>query len=302
MDFSNNKIYKFKYTSKKEIFMKFLFLQYPIKIMRHIVFILVLSALIALAIILSYISIPIVNTGIKLSFTWLPTIVAGWFFGPVVGLVMGATIDTITFLMHGGIWFWLYAIQEPMVGLISGIIAYLNYRISLTKKPFKYSFILTQIVFNLFSLFLILFFLLVFIYQYDLLNKKQGTDLTTKTLMIVLGCLIFCFYIMIQTICIIKYKRKSNYKFFYMILISCLITTIFSFILGPVSAVEYLIYINHKTPNSYIKYGYLFYLIPRVVKECFKTPVYIYLLWGVCNAIEASMKRTISQINNSWKV
>ncbi|MCQ2748205.1 MAG: ECF transporter S component [Mycoplasmoidaceae bacterium] len=49
--------------------------------------------------------------------------VIGWYFGPIVGLVFGAITDTISFLLPGGgIWFWMYAIQEPIIGLLSGLV------------------------------------------------------------------------------------------------------------------------------------------------------------------------------------
>lgn len=299
---SSKNIFKNKSVNKKEIFLKFLFLQHPIKIRRHIVYILILASMIALSLILSYISIPIPAVGIKISFTWLPTIVIGWFFGPIVGFIMGSVIDTIGFLFHGGIWFWLYAIQEPMVGFITGLISFSNYLISKTKNHNRNSFIFIQIILNLFVFFVFLFLLLMFVKKFDLLNIKQGTNISTNVLIAILFTLIFIFYIIIETIIIIQYRQKKTSMFFFIVSVCCIITMIFSFILGPISAVEYLKYVNNKTPNTFIKYGYLAYLIPRVIKELFKTPIYIFLLWSIVISINSVIRKINNQILNTWKV
>lgn len=91
--------------SKKEILCYLFFPLYPVKALTNISLLVMLAALIALGLVLSLIHINIPGVGISIGFSNLASLLIGWFFGPVYGLFMGMTIDTIAYLMQGGVWF-----------------------------------------------------------------------------------------------------------------------------------------------------------------------------------------------------
>lgn len=300
-------VYHFKNNkwTKKETILRFLFLLYPIKIRNGISFLLIIALLIAFGMIISLFTIPFFNTGIKIGFTWLPTIIAGWIFGPLPGLIIGAVIDTLCFLINGGIWFWLYAIQEPLVGFIAGIFGFIFLILKLKTNGIKIGFIFSQCIIHSFLIVTFLTLFLTLHFQYNLFqvlyDKDKLGSIHLTTLLILVGILLGIFYIVIQTINIIQYKWKSkNYYFFIVASLCILLTFIFSFLLGPISTIEFYKYINGKQPNSFIKYGHLYYLIPRIVKESFKTPIYIILLSSLILVIDIHIKKVKLKANNVW--
>lgn len=263
---------------------------------------------------MSFISIPIPSVGISLSFGWLPTILAGWFFGPIYGLFIGFSIDTLNFLIHGGIWYWMYAIQEPLVGLISGLISSMAYFIKNKSNSIKVSFIIFQIFFIVFYLFTNLVIIIIANTDFNLFlilaNKGNIGDLQISVLLIVIFVFLALFFILIEIIACLKYKKMKFYQhnknnenddFYYICIVSVVMTFIFSFLLGPISAIEYYKYINDKLPSSYIKYGLFYYLIPRIIKEMFKTPLYIFLLWGLVISLNVVIKQTKNKVLTSWE-
>ena len=145
---------------KTNKFIKFLFPFWPVKIFKSITGICVLAALLGLSILLNLFKINI-TAGITISFAWLPGIIIGWYFGPIVGLLMGALIDTINWLIYGGVWFWMYALQEPILGLIVGIISSLFNIIRNTKQHFSICLIINQIMligFIISSIFIVFYY------------------------------------------------------------------------------------------------------------------------------------------------
>lgn len=78
----------------------------PSRLLTNIRLMTTLAALFALRIILSYISIPIPIVVLNFSFVYVPTMVIGWFYGPIIGFAGGAICDTLGFLLYpSGIWF-----------------------------------------------------------------------------------------------------------------------------------------------------------------------------------------------------
>ena len=70
--------------------------------------------------------------------------------------------------------------------------------------------------------------------------------------------------------------------------------------LGPITYAEYTKYITGSEPSSFIKYGSMYYLVPRVLKESIKTPIYIVILFGIILAIQNPIKNFINLTKNSW--
>ena len=68
---------------------KFLFPFFPIKTFRSTRLLLVLAILIALRVVLGFINIKIAPFALTISIAWIPVMLIGWYFGPVIGLTMG---------------------------------------------------------------------------------------------------------------------------------------------------------------------------------------------------------------------
>lgn len=297
--------------------LKFFFPFWPVKVFKTVTGICALAALLGLSILLNLFKVPIVS-GITISFAWLPGIIIGWYFGPIVGLMMGFVIDTINWLIYGGIWFWLYALQEPFLGLIIGLISSLFVLIQQNKNHLKIVISLNQIFF---LFFLALSIFIVFYYTdannplfSNLSNSgiKNTLEITNKYLRWVILALLLVVFGIVEGIMIFKVKQwkqdhnedVSKFETFSFVIIVVLTSTVlFSFILGPISAIEYYKYINNTTqvPNL-INYGVIYYLLPRVVKECFKTPAYIFILTVLICALNPMLVNIKNRLMNSYNL
>lgn len=302
---------------KTNKFIKFLFPFWPVKIFKSITGICVLAALLGLSILLNLFKINI-TAGITISFAWLPGIIIGWYFGPIVGLLMGALIDTINWLIYGGVWFWMYALQEPVLGLIVGIISSLFNIIRNTKQHFSICLIINQIMligFIISSIFI------VFYYTdpnnpffQSISNAENSTSNMIKTTQlylrwIILGILLGLFVIVEMIVGYRYYQfkkdRNSNFVrfeiFLFITIVALTSTVIFSFLLGPISAIEYYKFLNNTSyvPNL-VNYGVMYYLLPRVIKECFKTPIYIIILTTLVCALNPAIVSFKNRIINSY--
>lgn len=300
----------------KEKIIKFFFPFWPMKIFQSVIGICTLAALIGLSIILNLFKIKI-TANITISMAWLPTIIIGWYFGPIIGLFMGFIIDTINWLIFSGVWFWLYAIQEPLLGLMVGLIASVFFLIKQSKNHFLWSLILNQIL--LFS-FLIASIFIIFFYtdpnnSYFISASGVGgsnSEILIHTQLVlrwvILGILIALF-IAIESLVGYKYhKWKINPElnqtmfetFLFMTIIAILSTVIFSFLLGPISAIKYYEFVNGVTAPNLVKYGVIFYLLPRVIKEAFKTPLYIVVLSLIVCALNPTIIRLKDKFHHSY--
>lgn len=210
---------------------------------------------------------------------------------------MGWIIDTINYLIGGGVWFWLYAIQEPLLGLIVGTIASVYFFLKSESKSIKWTLIFNQIIV---LMFIVASVFIVFYYSspnnsffQDLMNSTSYNTMdmikkTNEILRWIILSLLSVYFIIVESIIFIKLKKYKNSKdvhvdhiqTFLLISAMCMITSvIFSFLLGPVSAIEYYKWVhNGINPPSLVKFGVVFYLVPRVIKECFKTPIYAIIL------------------------
>lgn len=302
---------------KTNKFIKFLFPFWPVKIFKSITGICVLAALLGLSILLNLFKINI-TAGITISFAWLPGIIIGWYFGPIVGLLMGALIDTINWLIYGGVWFWMYALQEPILGLIVGIISSLFNIIRNTKQHFSICLIINQIMligFIISSIFI------VFYYTnpnnpffQSISNAENSTSNMIKTTQlylrwIILGILLGLFVIVEVIVGYRYYLFKKDRDadsirfetFLFITIVALTSTVIFSFLLGPISAIEYYKFLNNTSyvPNL-VNYGVMYYLLPRVIKECFKTPIYIIVLTALVCALSPAIVSFKNRIINSY--
>ena len=267
-----------KFIYKKNSLMLFFFPLHPFKVFKNIRLISVVAMLISLRFIMQYFTFYIPSVGMSISFAWSPLVIIGWIFGPVTGFFIGFLTDTITFVMKpNGVWFWLHAIQEPLVGFIAGLIGSLYFiRSNSIKKNFKIDFFINQFFLFFFSVISgIIFF--VWLQKDD--NKFEGSSKVDKSIFLfsIITMLLgfFIFIIIIEFIIFFTWKNHKNkiLILFWIINLTILLSTIFSFLLGVISTIEYYKFINGSYSPYFKKYGVLFYLFPRLIKELIKVPI-----------------------------
>ena len=289
---------------------KFFFPFSPIKSFRSTRLLFLMAILIALRLVLGLITIRIAPFALSISFAWIPLMVLGWYFGPVVGLVLGILTDTISFLMAGGgIWFWMYAIQEPIIGFISGLIAgWCRYRKQTNNTKITWDVIINQIIVIAFAV-LSLVILVVWLdpsAQWEGHKQKYEQFYTIYKWTAVGGVsLLFVIYeILISYNLFKKTKNKQHnimINFIYASALVIILMLIFSIALGPITAVEYIKFINGGiTPEPFLKYGSIFYLVPRVAIESLKVPVEASCLFGIVCLFDKKVLNIVNKINNSW--
>jgi len=289
---------------------KFFFPFTPIKTFRSLRLIFLMAILIALRLILSLISIRIAPFNLSISLGWVATMTLGWYFGPVVGLVCGILTDTLTWLIHGGIWFWMYAIQEPIVAMIAGFIGSI-YRIRKldTKSKGIIDLVVSQIVI---VGFIVLSYVIILVFLNNdshFQGHKQEYAKFYNTYKWVAFSLLTVFLIIFEVMFSlnvrkhIKLNKNALLAFIYSATTVVLVISLFSFALGPTTAVEYYKFINGGiTPESFLKYGSMFYLIPRVALESVKVPVELTALFGVVCLFDAKIVTLLNKIECSWNV
>lgn len=77
---------------------------------------------------------------------------------------------------------------------------------------------------------------------------------------------------------------------------------LWSFLLGPEIAIQYFAFVNNgRVPDNIRKYGPIFYLIPRIIRETVKTPIQTLILTLLIVALEPAFGRIKSHISNSYE-
>lgn len=288
---------------------KFFFPFTPIRPIRSLRLLILIAVLIALKAVLTVTSISIKPFSLSISISWVPVIVLGWYFGPIAGLFIGIITDTMSFLITGGVWFWMYAIQEPIVAFIAGCIGgFYRFRKEKEKRNIITDIAISQF-FTLFFAACVYFILLVWLKPGTNFSgyKQEYNQFYSIYKWTVLG-LLLGFIILYETLVILNLKNKIKTKSFdrmltYIYTSSCVIfmVLLFSFALGPTVAVEYIKFINGGlTPTNYLKYGSIFYLVPRVAVEAIKAPIELAVVFGAVTILDKGLKSTINKINCSY--
>lgn len=288
---------------------KFFFPFAPIKTFRTLRLLFLIAVLLALRLLFGIFAIKIVPFGLSISLAWIPVMVMGWFFGPVTGLILGIVSDTLAFAVNGGIWFWMYALQEPAVGMIMGFIgSFYRWRKSRENTRIVTDICISQICTLIFAG-LSYYILIVWLNPNSHYAGKTAQDPEFYNIYkwVALSC-VMVFLVIYETLMILNIKKKIASKSFNRILTFVYTSSaviflmlLFSFALGPITAVEYMKFINGGlTPTSYLKYGSMFYLIPRVAVESIKTPIELSVLFGVVCLFEMKINNMVKKINCSW--
>lgn len=290
------------YQKKKII--NFFFPMYPLKVRKSIALICSLSILISLRIVFGLFTINIPQFGMVLSIAHTPLIIIGWVYGPIIGFFSGIATDTISyFISPGNVWFYLYAIQEPLLGFLSGIISSI-YVIRKSASSNIFDLIFTRVIcysFVLVSLTLILVYA-------NPNNIWQGSsslnsnDFFTIYKYLAIGLLLL-FTIAFESFNIWAFKKnKGKEKLLIYASIICFLNAIlFSFLMGTISSIEYYKFLHNgsESPNL-VKYGFMFYLLPRLIKETIKTPIQIIVLVGLLYISIPIFKNILNYSTVSW--
>lgn len=276
------------------------------KIFSSVKFITVLAILIALRIVLGIIGVPIAITTQKISFAWIPLMIMGWFFGPIFGFIFGAFTDTLTWLIFpGSVWFWMFAIQEPLVATISGIFSGI-YRIRAKSEErstnIVFDTIFQQII--LFSFSIVGFICLTMWLTPDVLTSADKNFILFFKILTIFFLSIFVIVNEWITIYLFKNNKKKTKKKLLFIYASSLVSVnilIFSFVMGPISTYSYYVYINGHAPTSqsFIKYGFLIYLIPRIVVQSIKVPIECMLFMSLVYSLNPTFERLKNHLTYS---
>lgn len=276
------------------------------KIFSSVKFITVLAILIALRIVLGVIGVPIAITTQKISFAWIPLMIMGWFFGPIFGFIFGAFTDTLTWLIFpGSVWFWMFAIQEPLVATISGIFSGI-YRIRVKSEErstnIVFDTIFQQII--LFSFSIVGFICLTMWLTPDVLTSADKNFILFFKILTIFFLSIFVIVNEWITIYLFKNNKKKTKKKLLFIYASSLVSVnilIFSFVMGPISTYSYYVYINGHAPTSqsFIKYGFLIYLIPRIIVQSIKVPIECMLFMSLVYALNPTFERLKNHLTYS---
>lgn len=286
---------------------KFFFPFSPIKSFRSVRLLFLLAILLALRLVFAVLTIKVAPFGLSISFAWLPLMVIGWYYGPVVGLFFGMITDSLSFLISGGVWFWLYAIQEPITGLLSGLMSGW-YRYRKTKNNIIFDIVLNQIIIIGFAIvsYIALIVWLNPSYEFQKYDPEYKKFYLIYKWIAVCGIsLLVCVY---ETLTIWKLTQKDdkhdNHIMIDWIYTSSLVTLLmflFSIALGPITTVEYWKFIGIAIPEGYSKMGALYLLIPRICIESIKVPVESLALFGIICLCDSKLESIVNKINNSWK-
>lgn len=294
-----------KLSEQKSKFQLFIF---PIKVFNDIVAMSVFALLISLRIVLQFTSIylPVFKTSISIA--WTPLMIIGWMYGPIVGFFAGVITDTISFVIKPSTWFWLYFIQEPIIGFVSGIFG--SVATIRTLQVIKNS--KSKIFDILFVQFFLLLFILVSLFGLiGFLNGKSFEGKSSKlesffwqnSKYFILASIIF-FSIIVEII-IFVFLKKFNKSFIiscYAICLACFNSLVMSFLMGSYAANEYYKFLhNGKDSPLFLKYGVMFYLIPRTIKESIKAPLQIFLLILVIPLALKTRNEMLIQKSIKWK-
>ena len=286
--------------TRKQKAIRFFFPFAPHRLFSSVKLMALLGALIALRIILNFISIPIAPIKMSISFSWVPTMLVGWIFGPISGFIMGFVLDTICFLITpNSVWFWMYAIQEPIVGFMGGIAASVcTLRMNREKANPMYDILVQQFMLVAFIGTSVACLFLWIDTGSSALRYFNTYKIVTLVMLGVYVVIMECFTF-IQIKGFEKHKERTLMFIYSTMLVTVMIIT-FSFALGPITAVEYLKYINGVYPSNYLTYGVIIYLVPRVVVESIKTPLEALIMFGLVVATRPVIRSINNTLANKW--
>ncbi len=296
----------FRTKTSYQKFINFIYPFYPAKLFRHTQLITLLASLIAIRLVVALFSLYIPSFNLKLTFEWIPIIMMGWIYGPVIGLFAGAISDTLAWLISGTPWFWMYAIQQPIIAMMAGLVSGVATLRSGSKK-FTCDLVLQQIIVLGFGAFVLVS---NFLWFQPLTLSTNDSDVMSAFMLMyeyLASAIMVLFVLIFEGITIYYYLQIGSGKapkhfinFIYASSLSVVVTFIFSFILGPIAAIKYYEFLYNQASPNFIKYGAMFYLVPRIMKESVKTPITTIVINSLIIALSPYIQTVKNNIHNKW--
>ena len=85
-----------------------------------------LSVLTAISVIMNTLTLTVPGSGIGIAFTYIPNFLAGYFFGPGAGFIVGVIGDALgCIIWPKGAWLPLLTLSAGLMGAIPGLVRYL---------------------------------------------------------------------------------------------------------------------------------------------------------------------------------
>ncbi|WP_027121820.1 ECF transporter S component [[Mycoplasma] imitans] len=277
---------------------KFFLPFWPLKLRYNIYLISFLAIFIALKIVLGLFVIRLGPT-IRLGISWVGLALIGWIFGPVVAIPIGFLTDTLSFFLGGGgVWYWLYAVQEPMIVFTAALFGSI-YRIRKNYVSNFWDFVFQQI---LIAGFCISGFIFLSLYNNSntekilLKNNSFGT-----TLSMVFMAIFFVFAEIISWALYFKNRKtKESIKLFlYVSTMMITLSILYSLVLGTIAINEFLINVVNQKPKTK-DYILSAYLIPRVIKETLRLPILIICVIGLIKISEPHLQNFFNLSRLRW--
>ena len=251
------------------------------------------------------------NSVLNFSISWIPIMVLGWYLGPIYSCFLALIFDNIRFFLLsqvGGLWFWLYAIQAPLVALTSSLFGCIfhcriNFIKSTPSKTIIFDVILSNLVVVVFFIFT-LFMLMSFVNNSTKFSGSEKFDTFFLSLYkwIAIGFLLFGLIIFEIIIFNFKHKlkNKNNQNIQMLTLCYCsslilVIMFLFPFVLGPIATIEYCKYCGF--PHK----AFMFYLIPQTFRQSIIVPIEIFVFKTIISLSQQHFNEINDQINNQRK-
>ena len=246
-----------------------------------------LSFLFALHIILVYVgfNLPVIN--LQVGFDWIPTYLAGWFYGPIWGAVFGFVANNLSWLQTGATyWYWMYAIQEPIIAIFASIISYYC-NCTLKHCQIKFDVIIQQLIFFVFVIVTLTLISLCWTNHIQFNDTLVNNNQKLNNLLIATMVIFSCFVISSEVYILCKLKKQQQKGIYHLKIWLCAITVIssmiflFAIVLGPITDVNYL-YAFHFINNPNIsKTLFLSDVIGQVLLQCIRLPLAIVIFYLV---------------------
>ncbi|QSF13586.1 ECF transporter S component [Mycoplasma sp. Mirounga ES2805-ORL] len=205
------------------------------------------------------------------------------FYGLVFGIYKGAFLallaDTLSLLVMGGIgmWYWVYAIQPPLIAIISSLYFFFF-------KETKYFKLFMPLI-----IFIAAFtgMMLTYIFHSSadgmlkLNNSKKHPEYISSHIVLyfIIGFLLMFLVAGISFLIIYFKTKKDKYLNYYMIFsLITFIIIIFRWILGPISYISFYNYFYAKNSFKSVGKDYIIILVPILIKTIIVIPVYVVFL------------------------
>ncbi len=232
----------------------------------------------------------------NVSMKWIIIYIAGFFLGPVFGVVFAVISDTINFFVHPSPagWMWQYSMQEPIIALLGGL-TFIAYEIVKEKDTVKSKWILFGIFETIFSSMMLFAIIYIFKNMESQNIPNNWSSIWIKWAAIALSITL---YININGIVLYKTIRNRQPKLF--MLVTLLVVTpyvFFSWILGVPFFITFLERSNNSNATSnYTQYGWIYYGFPRIIKSLVVVPVEI----GITAPLIYSLTKLNNNTKNTW--